>query len=549
MAAGILARSLNEVLLRWGRRNGAGDDIAAFGASVARSVEGVLARAGVDNPDQAVREAFGLAEGDQAAIELADLIEESLPAELRALDRKAELDDEPPAAPPPLPPETIDGARVRMAGDAWSELSPAYDQFMALETTAYDRWTMEDVLMQLAFMYATSTGKFADAPDRAERYAHRVRFEQAIDREMATDLPLRYATAVGIEDTFANWRGADPNTGREVHVVLQERYQHHRRANDIVQEAYVYGPDRRRVTLKQAAEREGLNPGGDRVYIVLELGRLARNPPSEDIKAKLRWDNIDLNLAEIWEIKPIRSLSQGVLQETFYRNKINFTVLPWRDEGERVSTEFLGPGRRDFPIYDLAPGDTLIVTTRGRVALPFTVAALPGIVGYIVVAEDENFQRARRRIRQFLRRLKQALQAVAEAILLAIVILIVIVILVVIVLVILIRLGIILPAPPPGPGGPPPALPPPDTGIVVPPIRKPVPVPGGMVGLSVLRDSRGDGLTCELTGVAGDVMTSLDFGAIRLRNLPPSAAGDVLGRLSLALQDFLQTFPERPRIA
>jgi hypothetical protein len=108
-----------------------------------------------------------------------------------------------------------------------------------------------------------------------------------------------------------------------VHSTLQLRYRDHRekhRIGEIVQEWRVYTNRGRQITITNytANELRPSNPRPNYLWAAIEAARLRWSDKKDDLH-KERWDNLDLDRGEVWEIKPIRSIGLGVAQESYYR--------------------------------------------------------------------------------------------------------------------------------------------------------------------------------------------------------------------------------------
>ena len=302
---------------------------------------------------------------------------------------------------------------------------------------------------------------------------------------------------------------------------------------DALRHAYEAGrPVRRTITehhRKVMRETGDLDP----TFSVVEKARLT--PFKRDKTRYLLWDVVDMTLAQLWEIKPIGSAAQGVIQETYYRLAYEFFAIHWICFGF-LPTERLESGDQDYPLIDPFTGQ-LLVYTRFSTVLPFTCSLLPGLVLYGVMKKrHEELERVLSRIRAFVRAVQEIVRkviAVVKAIL-VIALVCAVVLLVLVLLILIILLSALQPSPSPVPG-----LPPGGEG------RDPVPVPdrervpASLGAMRVVAGSSGVTLALEARPPRGQAAV-LHFGTITVDALDVARVGPFVERLTGVLDEALE---------
>jgi hypothetical protein len=147
-----------------------------------------------------------------------------------------------------------------------------------------------------------------------------------------------------------------------------------------------------------------------------------------DFLSTLRADVTNFSTCSNWEIKPLLQTPTGVLQESWYRCAYNWVAQSFTDENPALAG-LLPP---------LLPGDAWDVTLMRAIpvragsgpayAVPFSTAALPGLVTYAVISGPKLAdiaiiialmmqlieREAKRQLQQSLAMAKRALQALLD---------------------------------------------------------------------------------------------------------------------------------------
>ena len=254
-----------------------------------------------------------------------------------------------------------------------------------------------------------------EGPSDPAKRRHRNDFESLVDDELDASNPYGFFARVALAELVSDsFRGVSQRStcqiGNKVHNALQFIYSDRRgigRNRGIVQEWYVYtyvGRKERRVTITDYTRYEFRpeNPNPDRLWAAIETARLRPADPN-DVKDlyKERWDTLDVNSGEVWEIKPVRSLRSGVAQESYYRHKIMFHTLTWLDDEEHIVS------RRIFVPGKSFPTEGLQIPVGNKIAIPFNIVGLPGMVAYSVHDGESDLERVWQRVQRALRKLAE----------------------------------------------------------------------------------------------------------------------------------------------
>lgn len=402
----------------------------------------------------------------------------------------------------------------------------------------FSRWRIEKVRNILARLLAISRAWDEGDPERAMKYPHRVRFEDALSTEIEFfELDRRHRLAAELaRQAMANpdFKSPGHRAGNAVHSVLQERYQMARAAdNVIIQEWWVYFPGaRRRRTITEQSKREHREKDPTKKDYTFTVVEKARLPKRGRLSSKERWDTLDLTATGLWEIKPLFSLEEAVLQESYYRFKYAYCALPFLDPevNVRVRVPWIEPGGV-FPVKDPYSGELLITTSMGDVAVPIGVRpTLPGLVPYVLLRKttETDMVRLLLRVQAWLRsayaELKRRAQELRGKILIALLITILIVIVVIIVMAVLAKsLAEAVQPSPPG------QLPPPSE-EPVPPMgreRKRAAVGNSFIGVAPATEGGSLRVSLQTNGPPVETIP-FSIGPVTLEGVPLARFGDVL---------------------
>lgn len=508
-----------------------------------------------------VREVFGVPAGlsDDSAVEyMAAILAKGFPADIRnvrlALNRQT-TKGRPPVFTPPRPTPrgrkatfVDDGstaARILSESLVGSAIIPPPDPQPAPRQWTADVLFKEFGLWRLRLEVLESVCETDLGRAAIGVFRKRLDFEQV-------DVPRRQGMATQMAEGFRGmmFRGSTIALGQMVHRELQWRYLSSRWFSTVVSEWWVvlWEDGYRQLPRLITAHAKAVylkTQGRDRTYDCVQVARVT--PFWESIHYLL-WDLADISLAEIWEIKPVGSASDGVVQEAYYRLFYEFIALHWLCfKGFDLTLGRLKSGGPDFPFEDPYTGDP-VIHSMFSAALPFTCEALPGMVLYVVLRNyDANVDEAVRAIdavaeavdaaRQFVKRLLDEIDIYKW-----------IVVLLFVLLLVCILLWLFSSPQPPSPPsrrpvpGPTPA-PPPGQGMPgpwpSPPPRDPL-FPGA--GLLHLTTASRDGFLISLDrGVSGHPegsppaeteTTVLRFGHVAIEGIPRSLASSILPRIA-----------------
>jgi hypothetical protein len=515
---------------------------------------------GIDDPTDELRSAFGIdpnapagAQSDQLSDALAAAVDVVWP---HPADRPS-VEEPPRSSRGPEPrDQDVREEVAKKLDELFQDHREAFEEFAAFEDevggTDDDvvhvaaRWELERVKTILTRMLVHSREVGLDDPEREVKYPHRVRFEDSLSREielMELDVRVELASRLA-EQARQNpdFRSPGRAVGNDVHSALQDRYLMARSpTNVVVQEWWIYFPgSRARRSISEQARRElrETDPAKrDYTFVVIEKARL---PPRGPIGGKNRWDVLDLTLAQLYEIKPLVRMHEGVLQESYYRYKYCYCALYLLDpELEyRVLVPWIDPGKA-FPITDPLTRELLITTRFGAIALPFQIMpAIPAIIPYVVLRRTQETDvvrlllRVMAWIREKYKAIRKALQRLRAKILVAILITLLVVLVVVLVLVILGRALAEAPKPPSEPRK---GLPPPQDQPVPPigaPDRDPVFAPRGVAAptfISVRPAADYRSLEAMVnSGSSREETMRCVIGGIEVEGLPVSRFGEFM---------------------
>lgn len=550
---------IDQFVQDWFRDPSVGERLAMRAAT---SVTGIV-RAGIesavleinDDPSAALRSAFGIASdvGDEiAARAIAKKLKRALPPHMRSL-RSAALSQLPRKyASPPSPEAGSIGPIYGATSQILELLQEPLEKAARAAQLPTERWSIEFLKEQFGYWRArldvmerqceTEAGRKAIAELRAK-----------IDFE-SSDVPRRRAIAEAIRDSGrgAGFRGSTAEIGIQVHRELQSRYCAWRWYHTAVSEWWVYTREAGVGVKRKISEHHRKvfdeSGGRDPTFAIVETSRLT--PFRRDKQKYLLWDMLDMTLEQIWEIKPLGSAPEAVVQETYYRLAYEFFVVPWLCFGFEPSVPRMGAGDEDFPVRDPHTGDPL-VRTLFATALPFTCNILPGIVLYAVLRRKhralekllETIRAFREAVEESLRKLKEILRAI-DVILLFLAV-------VVFVLIVLYLIFLLNPQPAPGktkPVQPPEKLPAPGGGEQVPSpgsgerVRIPkaaLRITGGSPeGLILSLPSRDSSRRGEGSPLATPVI--LHFGGVTVDGIAAGEVGALVTQLSDVLSDALE---------
>lgn len=203
-------------------------------------------------------------------------------------------------------------------------------------------------------------------------------------REMMT-LPARLLIGQTVEAAALLTPGvrSQAGLGQNVHKRLQDGYLLGTAGLETVVDRRVYGPGYgvtpgAGMTLSEAAARS-VRP----VFTAMQMAWVTRN-----FDSYVRADVTSITLRQNWEIKPVASTVQGILQEAWYRCSFNWVARTLKQENPAFETD----------LQELEPGGswppsamTRIVLPapsggQGQLVIPFTMPTLPGMVLYAGVS-------------------------------------------------------------------------------------------------------------------------------------------------------------------
>lgn len=203
-------------------------------------------------------------------------------------------------------------------------------------------------------------------------------------REMMT-LPARLLIGQAVEAAALLTPGvrSQAGLGQNVHKRLQSGYLLGTAGLETVVDRRVYGPGYGVTPGTGIPLSEAAAASGRPVFSAMQMAWVTRN-----FDSYVRADVTSITLRQNWEIKPVGSTVQGVLQDAWYRCSFNWVARMLKQENPAFETDLqeLEPGG-SWPPAAL----TRIVLPapsggQGQMVIPFTMPMLPGVVLYAGVS-------------------------------------------------------------------------------------------------------------------------------------------------------------------
>ncbi len=202
-----------------------------------------------------------------------------------------------------------------------------------------------------------------------------------MEKEMLV-LPERLALAAAMQAIYSRmgFPKSDLEGGKAIHKFLQERY---RQVTDHLSHQIVI---ERRVwrggsfTPLRMASREAALAGNYNLA-ALRMARISRTSR----RGHRRDDILDMTREGGWEIKPVSSAVEGVVQEAYYRFAYNFWAAVWIDGwGRNVDPAVLDPGENWLRVHIPLLFPFIHPRNPKQLVTPWTMDYLPGLAFYFI---------------------------------------------------------------------------------------------------------------------------------------------------------------------